>query len=1537
MVKWLLLNASFVVLFNVVGQTYSPDRAKFVKEFQKVINEVGDNEQRDYAKDKLPVLLLESNKISDTQFSALVQTCNLLEAKRFKVVPEIYNYVFSVTSLVENGQGLESYNAFQAAASKLLESRNSKKFTDFIEMTSGYFSKDMIAASSNFDWFYVGGTFNFEFDVKSVILFEGGDLICRVKSNSAQTRGDIIDSVVISNTAGEYDPALKKWIGTGGKVTWEKVELDPKSTFALIETYEVSLKKPDLRVDTVTLTTPYFSSPIKGMLTDRAFKINREEDKMFPQFLSFNNRLFIPEIAEGVDYTGGFALKGGSFIGAGTPKEPASITMKRNGLPFIKSRAQQVLVDKNKLLLSSASTTIYFGNGDSLYHPSLEFTFDRKTNIVQLSRPKTGIGQSPFVDSYHQLDIYVERVSWEVNTDLLDFTYDFGTSRDQRFARFESRSYFDAQVYDRLQGYSSVHPLVGLHNYAYKYDEQVLTEGKAATAIGLTVEQAKPLLLELSSQGFINYDLEAKTVVLNKKLETFVKAKAGTIDYDNIVFRSDLRPKELAGYSPQQIEEDEYLKSVKAIYDKQNEERRLMKKFGSMDLANFDLYLEAVDNVVLSTEKNVAVFPENYELTIKKNRDFNFSGWINAGKLELSANAAQFAYNEYKFRVLESDEALFRVRPLRKEDGLKSIPMVSSLSGIIGEIYIDDPSNRSGRNPKITDFPKIKCTSRSKIFYNSDEIIRGIYDSTRFYYTVYPFDLDSLNDFVEQKLRIDGELVSAGIFPTIKEPVKIMPDYSFGFVQQAPEGGYDFYGSNAKYDNKIVLSHNGLQGAGTIDFVYSTSESKAFTFLPDSTVGIAKFVNKGIETGIEFPPVFAEEAFVTYIPGQRMLKASSLPKKEIQFFDDNDTKLKGTAIVTPEGMRGFGLMTFLRATMISDDYRFKRYDIDADTASFTLKNDNVDLTEDPMAFKTDNVKSHVSFKDRQGEFNSNEGESVVYFPVNQYLCKMDKFTWFMDDDAIEMERQKDRDLAISTGVDLLGPNFFSQHPKQDTLQFMAPRAKFSLKEKTIFCEKVPYIDVADARLYPDSMKVNIRKKAKMDKFVNSTIVANYITRYHNFVNAEIEVLARRDYKATGDYVYYDMDSLKTLIPMSSIGLDTAYQTIAYGNIEQAKSFKLSPYFDYYGELSIKAANPLLYFKGATRITHDCEKFDRNWMSFSAELDPKNIQIPVKEVMTDLAGDPITAGIVWRDSPVKDSIALYPTFLSAKVKGEDPVLFTSSGVLQYNIGAQEFQIGSKDKLINMSEPGNFLALHTGTCSMNGIGTISLGMDYGDMDVASVGTVNYNQETGETMLNLTMRFTANMDASLFEGMAKRINEIEALKPMTFNTCTLEEAIVEWDGTEEADKLKSKYTIDNEVKKLPKSVEKSITISGIRMSYYANPGGERGLITDLESAILVNMYSTPVMKYVPFKAYFGQNYSGGAEGDKFSFFINIPGGRDYYFDYKMTKKDGVLKIRSGDEDFNNQLNALKEEKRKSKNFLYEPTSNTVLQARFLELFSR
>ncbi|MFN5877790.1 MAG: hypothetical protein ACK44B_02910, partial [Flavobacteriales bacterium] len=795
--------------------------------------------------------------------------------------------------------------------------------------------------------------------------------------------------------------------------------------------------------------------------------------------------------------------------------------------------------------------------------------------------------------------------------------------------------------------------------------------------------------------------------------------------------------------------------------------------------------------------------------------------------------------------------------------------------------------------------------------------------------------MDSLDNFNEKTFRLKGELTSAGIFPKIAEELKIMPDYSFGFSTKAPDGGYDFYGTGAKYDNKIILSNNGLQGAGTINFVHSTSISKALNFLPDSAIGLAKFSNKPIEEGIQFPDVESEEAFITYIPKKNMLKAASTPKTELSFFKA-DAKLRGTAVVTPKGMRGFGLMSFKTATTVSDDYRFTRWDILADTSGFSLKNTFAEPGEDPLAFAAENVRANISFKERKGEFISNKGSSQINFPVNQYMCRMDKFSWFMDYAEMQMEKSGEKDVTIDTDMDLVGPNFFSTHPDQDSLQFRSPKARYDLKQRSIFCEQVEYIEVADARIYPDSMKVVIRKKADMAPFSNARVVANYITKYHTFIKADIKISARRSYTGKGDYPYYDKDSSLTYFQMKKIAVDTSFQTIASGIIDQNQGFTLSKEFDFYGKVAVNASNPFIVFDGATRINHGCEKFDRNWMTFSAPIDPKNIQIPVSAKIKNLNGESISAGIVWRNSPIVDSIELYPTFLSKLVVASDPQVMTASGFLQYNINAKEFQIGSKEKLLNRSEKGNFIALHTESCSMNGEGVVDLGMDFGDVVVDAVGVVNYNQSTGETSMNLTTRFKMAIDKGIMEDIAIKINAVEGLRAMDFGMTTLEQALVEWTDQKTADRIKSDYAIKGEIKKMPDELETALVLTGLRLSSFDKMSmQEKGLISSTDAAVIVNMYGKPVMKYVPFRAFFQQIYSE-AGGDRFGLQIDVP-LRDYYFDYSMNKKEGEMRIISGDAEFNNSVSSIKEEKRKTKNFRYEASTQRVYLSKFLRLFEQ
>ena len=54
-------------------------------------------------------------------------------------------------------------------------------------------------------------------------------------------------------------------------------------------------------------------------------------------------------------------------------------------------------------------------------------------------------------------------------------------------------------------------------------------------------------------------------------------------------------------------------------------------------------------------------------------------------------------------------------------------------------------------------------------------------------------------------------------------------------------------------------------------------------------------------------------------------------------------------------------------------------------------------------------------------------------------------------------------------------------------------------------------------------------------------------------------------------------------------------------------------------------------------------------------------------------------------------------------------------------------------------------------------------------------------------------------------------------------------------------------------------------------------------------------------------------------------------------MNKKDGSMRIISGDKDFSDAVDAIKEEKRKTKNFKYELTTQRIYLSKFLGLFER
>ena len=109
-----------------------------------------------------------------------------------------------------------------------------------------------------------------------------------------------------------------------------------------------------------------------------------------------------------------------------------------------------------------------------------------------------------------------------------------------------------------------------------------------------------------------------------------------------------------------------------------------------------------------------------------------------------------------------------------------------------------------------------------------------------------------------------------------------------------------------------------------------------------------------------------------------------------------------------------------------------------------------------MAFKTENVNARVDFTTRKGQFKSHSGESFVVFPDNQYICYMDQFNWYMDNDDLEMESNQRVTLTLIPSLTYQVQILFDSS-RTRPLNFKSPKARFDIKKKRITCDRVPLL------------------------------------------------------------------------------------------------------------------------------------------------------------------------------------------------------------------------------------------------------------------------------------------------------------------------------------------------------------------------------------------------------------------------------------------------------------------------------------------------
>lgn len=1433
-------------------KSFTHDNETYIKELQEFFAQ-GDPKAAKKLIEETFLPVWNSGHYSTQQKERVYNMSDLMLKERKKAV-DFENYLYALMSFATSMKPASDFEAFHDGMEQTIQKLSRKGFTSYLEVCRGLFTEYVLFESPAVKWVAKYDAYKIQFDSLPKIVFGKLDL----KAYSKR------DSSVIYGTEGVYYPTITKWVGKGGKIDWRRAGFDPNKTYADINNYEVNTTKSQYVIDSVTFHHPdYLDRPHIGRLTEKILADVDTSDASYPRFDSYDKRILIENMYKDIDYSGGFSQHGIKFIGSGDSEQNATLIFrKKNHITkenerFMEARSKSFVIKPDKILSKKAEIAMYYEE-DSIYHPGLRLNYNVENHEVTLSKEREGSGRSPFFDSYHKVDMHVDEIKWNMVQDWMDLANTTGGAESS--ALFESETYYDEYRYDRIRGTADTHPLWKIRNYAKEVGMEELSVDQVARLFRADISETKVFLMNLSNSGFMTYNYDKEVVVIKPRLHHYVLSRSRKTDYDILQFESTI----------------EGLPNAK------------------LNLLNWDMDMNGVGRIFLSDSQNVVVFPYEQELTLKKNRDFSFDGKVIGGRLDFFGHDFYFSYDDFKINLNKVDSIRLKVPDGEPdENGRQRLRAVKTvLRDLKGELLVDRPDNKSGLvdHPR---YPVFNSTDDSFVYYDKRSIQDGVYDKEQFYMHLRPFSIDSLENFSKGGLEFGGTFVSAGIFPDFDETLTLQPDFSLGFVRETPPEGLDMYGGKGNYKATIKLSHDGLRGDGNLEYLTSVSKSDDFIFYPDSVNGVAQdFTITKQKSPTAYPPVVGKDVRVHWMPKLDHFYSYKIDNAFDMY--EGEVAHHGGLDLSPKGLDGFGNLDFADSYMRSNRFNFKYRDFHADTADFKLKG----KSETSFAFKTSNVQMDINLDDRKGKFKSNTGGDFVDFPVNQYICYIDEFVWNID--------AKDIDV-VSDGE---GSRYVSTNPKQDSLEWRSPMTKFDLDNFVIYAKKVDHIDVADAIIYPDSGNVTIREQAAMDPLENSRIVANRITKFHTFYESTVNVVGKWKYNGSGKYDYEDVTGGKQLIDFSTIGVDSAGQTFATGNITEEASFTLSPNFDYKGKAKLFASKEFLTYEGSTRIKHDCPGLARDWLAFDADIDPNNIYIPIPADPKDASGKAMSSGVVIS----KDTTKVYPTFLSKKLQANDIDIVAAEGYLHFDNESQEYRISNKDKLQGAVVGGNYVSL-SNECIARGQGKLNMGMDFGQVELTPLGTVEHNMNNDSTKFKLFLGIDFFFNDECLRIMADRFtNHFPPLDAVFYGT-EYEKALIEVVGKEETTKLIQELNLYGSFKKLPKELQTTMFLTDVELTWDAETGSYRykGFIG-----------IASVGKFQVNKMVFGLiELKKKRNGDELSVYFEPSDDSWFYFNYKR----GMLGAVSSHDDFNAQIRDTKDDKRTQKGEKGKPNLTYVL----------
>jgi hypothetical protein len=1430
-----------VTAFSQKITSFSEDTETFLSELDIFLSQTKNDELKQISK-KISKSF-DKGEIPSNDQRSIRNISNLMLDKKMKATPYFKDFLNVVIQLKDDEMNKSKLSDWLTVSENIVLNSSSRQLLKYCEFSSSFLSTKTLRNSKSVRWHADCNTFYFKDDngVPYIHFISAIDLSCSNRSGSFQ----------ISDTKGKYWIQNNIFKGFGGKVDWTERGWSSDSVYANLSTFSINVKESQFKADSVNFYNKMlFPDPVIGEFSNKAVSGNSAENH--PVFKSYKKDIILDNILPDVDYKGGYTLKGKDFITDGRKDASARIIIKKDGKEILVANSSRFSIRKNTIFSESAAIKLYFDE-DSMYHQSLQFTYNQGERKLKLYRDKKGVSGAPIYNSYHQLTIDAELIEWQIDENNILLGSLPATSVSD--VHFESIASYNDQMYHSLRGIDKVNPLMLVSKFVKRYGSSNFSSAEFANYAGYPLHQIEPYLMNLSNKGFLFYDVATNRAIVQEKLYNYINARLQIGDYDVIRFNSKVT----------------------------NTSGQNMIVNSKLNINTKDLNITGVEFVRLSDSQHVYIQPYNGNVKVKKNRDFDFSGRISAGRgrFVLYGKDFNFKYDDFKIDLnqIDSVELAVPVEPYQFDEyGNKKLVRIQTvIQAVTGDLRIDEPTNKSGlRKDSFPQFPIFKSFDDSYAYYDRPSTFGGVYNRKNFSFHLDTFEIDSLESFDGRGLRFPGTFESANIFPIFQDTLTMMDDYSLGFRTKTPSDGYEMYGGKSKYFNEIFLSNEGLRGSGDFEYLTSKTKSEEIYFFPDSTALFTQdFVLTQVESGIEFPQVENKETFGLYHPYNERYKVHKL-KTPFNFYNDL-ASFDGNVVLRPTGLTGAGIMSLENSEMESELFTYNANWFAADTADLS-----VFTQQKETAFKSNNLKTHIDLKDRTGDFFSNGKGSYVELPANQYICYIDKLHWDMDEELLTLG-----DLDENSK----GSKFVSVHPKQDSLSFIAKTSTYNLKDNIISVQGVNDILIADAAIYPSDEGFIVEKNAFIPTITAARIIANTGTQYHEFSNASVNIDGGSKYTASGDYIYKDVNGQEQHIFFKEISVNKEDSTVAIGEVGNNEPFNIGSKFIFKGNVNLFASNRLLTFDGFFKIDNKCDLISEEWVGFKSEINPKLIKFKLDDVLRNEEGDKLSSGILMN----LDSTHMYTSFLSLKERPIDVEIISANTYLSYNKRTSSFVMQGEDSL------SNIFTINENTCKSNAEGVIDLNMDFGQLKINSIGFASRDEKNNRTELQmfLTLDFMFNKNA--LSIMAENIFEAYGVTDFVFGEF-YSKTLARLVGKERSEELIIDIEALDEFKDLPKELDKTITFTDITLVWsdkhqaYVNKG----------KIGVGNIYDRQLNSVMD--GWVRLSKKGGV--DVLDILLKTEYGDVYFFEYK----NNVMFSYSTNDDFNDLLIEMKAKKRRA-----------------------